>query len=336
MISSKHTSHCRNLLAGIIILIIALGLAIFMNPIPAHSADIEKIHFLIPGGAGGGWDGTGRGTGEALTKSGLIETASYENMSGGGGGKAIAYMIETAKRQQGTLMVNSTPIVIRSLTKVFPQSFRDLVPIASVIADYAAFVVAADSEFTEWKQVVDAFLEDPKNIKVAGGSVRGSMDHLVAAMAFQAAGGDPKEVRYVPYDAGGKAMAGLLAGETQILSTGFGEALELSKAGTVRILAMTADERVADAPDVPTLKELGYDTTFANWRGFFGAPGLPDDLAQAYADVLKKMYDTPEWETVRARNGWVNLYKPGAEFYAFLEEQEKIIGDLMRELGFLE
>jgi putative tricarboxylic transport membrane protein len=336
MSPKKYAVMGRHVFVVVIVAVCVVTVMAFVAPTIARSAEIEKIHFLIPGGAGGGWDGTGRGTGEALTKSGLIKTASYENMSGGGGGKAIAYMIETAKRQQDTLMVNSTPIVIRSLTKVFPQSFRDLVPIASVIADYAAFVVSADSEYTDWKQVVDAFLVDPKNIKVAGGSVRGSMDHLVAAMAFQAAGGDPKEVRYVPYDAGGKAMAGLLAGETQILSTGFGEALELSKAGTVRILAVTSDERVADAPDIPTLKELGYDATFANWRGFFGAPGLPDEKAQAYADLLKAMYDTPEWETVRARNGWVNLYKPGQEFYTFLEGQEQVIGDLMRELGFLE
>jgi len=335
MLNNKSRETGCHLFVGVVMTVLVVMVVALMNPAMARSAEIGKIHFLIPGGAGGGWDGTARGTGEALTKSGLIKSASYENMSGGGGGKAIAYLIETAKRQQGTLMVNSTPIVIRSLTKVFPQSFRDLVPIASIIADYAAFVVPADSEFTDWKQIVEAFLKDPKSIKVAGGSVRGSMDHLVVALAFQAAGGDPKEVRYVPYDAGGKAMAGLLAGETQVLSTGFGEALELAKAGTVRILAITADERVADAPDIPTLKELGYDATFANWRGFFGAPGLPDEKAKAYADLLKKMYDTPEWEVVRARNGWVNLYKPGAEFYAFLEQQEKIIGDLMRELGFL-
>jgi len=86
----------------------------------------EKIHFLIPGGAGGGWDGTARGTGEALTMSGLLGTASYENLSGGGGGTAIAHMIETADRQHGTLMVNSTPIVVRSLTKVFPYSFSEI------------------------------------------------------------------------------------------------------------------------------------------------------------------------------------------------------------------
>ena len=81
---------------------------------------LDSIHFLIPGGAGGGWDGTARGTGEALTKAGLVGTASYENMSGGGGGKAIGYLIENAESNHGTLMVNSTPIVIRSLTGVLP------------------------------------------------------------------------------------------------------------------------------------------------------------------------------------------------------------------------
>ena len=71
--------------------------------------EIDKIHFLIPAGAGGGWDGTARGVGEALTKSKLIKRASYQNMSGGSGGKGIAYLIKTARRQQGTLLVNSTP-----------------------------------------------------------------------------------------------------------------------------------------------------------------------------------------------------------------------------------
>ena len=77
------------------------------------AVEIKKIHFLIPGGAGGGWDGTARGTGEALTKAGLIDSATFENMSGGGGGKAIGYLIENSKSNLGTLMVNSTPIIDR-------------------------------------------------------------------------------------------------------------------------------------------------------------------------------------------------------------------------------
>lgn len=85
----------------------------------AFAAEIEKIHFLIPGGAGGGWDMTARGTGDVLQKTNLVENVSYQNLSGGGGGKAIAHLIETAKRQEDTLMINSTPIVVRSLSGVF-------------------------------------------------------------------------------------------------------------------------------------------------------------------------------------------------------------------------
>ena len=302
---------------------------------PAQAAELDSIHFLIPGGAGGGWDGTARGTGEALTKSGLVGKASYENMSGGGGGKAIAHLIETAEKQQGTLMVNSTPIVIRSLQKVFPQSFRDLTPVAGVIGDYAALVVNSDSDIKAFGDLVSRYKADSKSVAIGGGSVAGGMDHLVAAMIMKSAGANPTDVKYVPYDAGGKAMAGLLSKEIQALSTGFGEAIDLAKQGQVRILCVTAAERLSDAPDVATCKESGADTQFVNWRGFFGAPGLAADKKAAYVSALGKMYATPEWETVRARNGWVNIYNPDDKFVSFLEDQEKVIGDLMKELGFL-
>ena len=173
---------------------------------------IDKLHFLIPGGAGGGWDGTARGTGEALTASGLVGSASYENMSGGGGGKAIAHLIENAESNHGTMMVNSTPIVIRSLTKVFPQSFRDLTLVAGTIGDYAAIVVGKDSKINNMADLIAAYKADPKKVAIGGGSVPGGMDHLVAAMAMQAGGEDPTKVKYIPYDAGAKAMAGLLSG----------------------------------------------------------------------------------------------------------------------------
>lgn len=296
---------------------------------------VDSIHFLIPGGAGGGWDGTARGTGEALTGAGLVGSASYENMSGGGGGKAIAHLIENAESNHGTLMVNSTPIVIRSLTGVFPQSFRDLTLVAGTIGDYAALVVGKDSPINSMDELLAAYRADPNGTAVGGGSVPGGMDHLVAAMVMQAAGEDPTAVKYIPYDAGGDAMAALLSGEIDALSTGFSEAVALAEAGEVKILGVTSDERVAAFADAPTMKEQGLDTSFVNWRGFFAAPGLPADKLAAYQDAITKMYDTPEWEAVRARNGWVNIHNNGDDFRAFLEKQEQEIGDLMRKLGFL-
>ena len=317
--------------------VIAAAAAAGMFGASAQAADqmLDSIHFLIPGGAGGGWDGTARGTGEALTESGLVGTASYENMSGGGGGKAIAYLIENAKSNHDTLMVNSTPIVIRSLTKVFPQSFRDLTLIAGTIGDYAAFVTNKDSKIKSFSDLVAAYKENPRSVAIGGGSVPGGMDHVIVARAMEAAGEDPTKVKYIPYDAGGKAMAALLSGEIQALSTGFSEAVALANAGEVNIIGVTSSDRVPAYPDAPTLKEQGVDAEFVNWRGFFAAPGLPEAKADAYRKTLAAMYDTKEWEEVRARNGWVNIHNSGDDFRVFLEKQEKQIGDLMKKLGFL-
>jgi putative tricarboxylic transport membrane protein len=321
-------------LANSIIAVVALTLTCGVTN-AADSIDTSEIHFLIPGGPGGGWDGAARGTGEALLKSGKITNASFQNMSGGGGGKAIAYMIETAQKQADTLMINSTPIVVRSLTGVFPQSFRDLKPVAGTLADYSAFIVRANSKYQNWDQVLLDFKENPRKVKFSGGSARGSLDHLVAAMALRSGEANARRLVYVAYDGGGKAMAGLLSGETAILSTGVGEALTMAESGEVRILAITAKDRIEAAPNAPTLTEMGFDVVFANWRGFFAAPSMSDEKVAAYAKVLGDVQSTDEWREVKERNGWVNLYNPDGEFYKFLEKQEEEIGALMHELGFL-
>lgn len=300
----------------------------------AADSMVDSVHFLIPGGAGGGWDGTARGTGEALTKSGLIGGASYENMSGGGGGVAIAHLIEV--NDPGMLMVNSTPIVIRSLQGVFPQSFRDLTPVAGTIGDYAAIVVGKNSEINDLEGLLTAYRADPKSVAIGGGSVAGGMDHVVVALVMKAAGEAPTQVKYIPYDAGGEAMAGLLSGEIQALSTGFGEAIELARQGEVKILCVTSSAPVAAAPEVATCSDAGAPgAEFVNWRGFFAAPGISEEQAAAYQGMLAAMYDTPEWAEVRDRNGWVDIFNAGADFSSFLEAQEEQIGSLMKELGFL-
>ncbi|MCP4316625.1 MAG: tripartite tricarboxylate transporter substrate binding protein [Hyphomicrobiales bacterium] len=318
----------KKLTAALAVSVITLSAA------PVQAQTVDEIKFLIPGGAGGGWDGTARGTGEALTKSGIVGSASYENMSGGGGGKAIAHIIET--KDQGTLMVNSTPIVIRSLQKVFPQSFRDLTPIAGIIGDYGAIVVGKNSDISDLGGLIAAYKADPSSVAIGGGSVAGGMDHLIAALVMKNAGESPTDVKYIPYDAGGKAMAGLLSGEISALTTGFGEALELARQGEVKVLCVTSLKRLPAAPDTPTCDESGSaGTDFVNWRGFFAAPGLPDDKKAEYVAAFEKMYDTPEWVAVRDRNGWVEIFNPGDDFSTFLEKQEEEVGGLMKELGFL-
>jgi Uncharacterized protein conserved in bacteria len=108
-------------------------------------------------------------------------------MSGGGGGKALGVRINT--KPADTVLVQSTPLVLRSSTRhkgyvsgSGTLSYKDVVPIAGVIGDYGAIAVAKNSPYKNFKDVVDAYKKNPSSIKMAGGSVRGSMDRLIGGI----------------------------------------------------------------------------------------------------------------------------------------------------------
>ena len=293
----------------------------------------DRLHILVPGGAGGGWDTTARAVGEALRRADLLERVSYENRSGGGGGVALAHFIETAERQKDSVFVGSTALVIRSLHGLLPQGLDNLVPIASVVADYGALVVRADLPYSNFAELSDALEREPRAIKVAGGSVRGGMDHLIVESIMVAAGHRPGAVAYVAYDAGGQAFTSLLSGETQALSTGVSEVTAAHKQGQVRILAITAPERLPELPDVPTFRELNIDVEFANWRGFFGPPGMTREERDRAAEPFAELLETPEWERQRQRLALTNFLRLGADFERFLELNRRQVRQLIHALG---
>ena len=273
--------------------------------------------------------------GEALRGADVRSPVSYENMTGGGGGRAMAHFIETADRQQDTLLINSTPLIIRSLQGLFPHSHRDLVPIAGLVGEYGAFVVRADSPIQTWTQLVSTLQADPRALNIGGGSVRGSLDHLILALALNEADVEPRAVRYLPYDAGGKAMLALLGGEVAVLSTGVGEAIAYVQSGDVRVLGITGSDRLPQLPDVPTLTELGTPLVFANWRGLFAAPGTSSAQAIALQSEVQQGLESSAWQTASERYGWTTLGLMGDAFTQYLDEQSAVLEATLQDLGFI-
>lgn len=295
---------------------------------------VERLHVVIPAAPGGGLDGVARDVGRTLVELDLAAHVSFENVSGGGGGRAMAYFLENAARFDAPLLVNSTPLLVRSLQGLFPYSFRDLTPVAALVADPSVFVVRADDAIDAWPTLLAKLRQDPRSITFGGGSVRGSLDHIVLALALKAAGIDPLQVRYLPYDGGGKAMLALLGGEVDALSTGLGETVAFLDAGRARALAVTAEDRVAAVADTPTLREIGIDVAFANWRGLFGPPGMTPQDVQRQGEALRTMCASEEWQRVLRQRGWQALDADAAAFSAFLEQQETQLATTLRDLGF--
>ena len=281
-------------------------------------------------------DGTSRVVGRTLRSLGLADNVSFENIAGAGGGRGLSVFVENQRRYRDALLVNSTPLIVRSLQKLFPLGFRDLTPIVGLIADYGIFVVRQDDTRENWGHVLQELQSNPRTNTFGGGSVRGSLDHIVLALALEAAQIDARKVRYVPYDGGGKAMLALLGGEIDVLSTGLGETLSFIQSESVRVLAITAPVRADAAPDVPTLTELGYPVSFANWRGLFGPQNLPKDIKNRHVERFRELTGSIPWQQVLRTHGWQGLNLFGEDFHRYLENQEALLRSTMIKLEFLD
>lgn len=299
------------------------------------SAGASDLHFVIPAGAGGGLDGTARTMGADLMRLNLAHSVSYENVTGGGGGRAMSVFVRMAPTRTDALLVNSTPLVIRSLQGLFPHGHEDLTPIAALIADYGALVVRADSAWQTWADVVAPTPDNLRQLNFGGGSVRGSLDHVVLAMAAASAGVSPRAVRYLPYDGGGKAAIALLGHEIDVLSSGVGETMSFVRSGDFRVLAVSAPSRLPALPDVPTFEELGFDVVMANWRGVFAPPGLAADAIAAHIERLTVLTRSAQWTETLERHGWASQFIAGPAFAQFLDAESARLEVALRDLGFL-
>ena len=294
----------------------------------------ERLHLVIPAGPGGGLDATARALGNTLTDSQLLQGVSYENRTGGGGGKAMAYFVNSGASLDDTLLVNSAPLIVRSLQGLFPHSYRDLTPIGGLIADPGVIAVRANSPLSSWGDVVAALGDSRKRLFVGGGSVKGSLDHITLSLLAQADGIDPRKIRYLAYDGGAKALLALMSGEVDVLVSGLGETLAAHQAGTIRILGVTADSGHQTA-GITSFRDQNVDVVFYNWRGVFAPGDIEPTDKKRLVELLTQAVATPTWQQQLDRYGWQPKFLPDQLFVEYLQEQERQLQEIMTDLGLV-
>lgn len=306
-------------------------------PGQSHGAafPVRPLEIVAPANPGGGWDALARTLNRVLEIEKLYpQPISVLNKPGGGGAVGLAYIFQK-KGDDYEMVVYSPPLIINTLNKTFTQNYKELTPLAKLITDYQVFIVKADSPYKTFNDLLAAIKKNPGAVKFAGGSSPGSMDHLAFCKVAKLAGINPKELSYVAFSGGGEALTTLLGGNVAFVSSGTGEVLAQIQAGTVRALAITSATRgTGPLKDVPTLKEVGINTTYEVWRGAFGAPGMSKEAQAWWAKTLKTMVGTKTWKESLEKLQWVDAYADAAEFTKFLAEEQKSYGDLMTDLGF--
>jgi putative tricarboxylic transport membrane protein len=293
---------------------------------------------IAPAAAGGGWDMTCRTVARILFEEGAVaRPVRVTNLPGAGGGIAFANVVGRRRGDPGVIIAASPATTLR----LAQGQYGDLRPgdvrwLAALAADYGVLAVRADAPWHTLDELLDAWRAEPGSVVVGGGSAVGGQDHIKILILARSAGIDPRRTRYVPFDGGGEALTTLLGGFIQLYSGDVSEVLGHVEAGSIRVLAVLAPERL-DGPlaDVPTAAEQGHDVEWTTWRGFYVPPGLSDDAVASWLAAMDVVAASAGWAELRRRYALAPYVRTGPAFEAYVERQVRTFRELSAELGLV-
>ncbi|WP_459642462.1 Bug family tripartite tricarboxylate transporter substrate binding protein [Kineococcus sp. NUM-3379] len=290
---------------------------------------IRRLQIMAPADPGGGWDSSARAMASAIEGEELAGSVQVSNVGGAGGTVGLAELKN--ERSEDFLMVMGLVMVGAIETNGSQATLDDVTPIARLTGEDEIIVVPADSPYQSLADLVADMSARGQGVAIAGGSAGGT-DHMLAGLLAKAAGVPAANINYVPFSGGGESLAALLGGQVSAGISGVGEYAEQVRSGDLRALAVSGEERV-EGLDVPTITEAGYDVTLTNWRGVVAPPGISDEARQKLSALVEQMHASQSWKDLLATNDWDDEYLSGAEFEAFLDEEETRVEGVLKDIG---
>lgn len=294
----------------------------------------KTVDIMAPAATGGGFDTTARLVQRALTEEKLVSTnVTVSNVPGAGGTVGMAQLLKN-KGDSHTLIVVGRVTVGSQITGKTEAKVSQLTPIARLMGESEVIVTPKSSTLTSIKDVIDALKKDVNGIKFAGGSAGGA-DHELAALLVKAAGGDVKAWKsYVPFAGGGEAAAAIIGGQVQVGISGFGEFKGQIESGNMKALAVSADQPLAAAKTIPTLKSQGIDITLINWRLLAAPPDIAVADLTALKELAKKVHDSKTWQDFATKNDWFDNFTT-TDLAAFISGETTSLTTTLTDLGLV-
>ena len=321
-------------LFGAILMVACLGIGggVASDSIAADSYPSRPIQIIVPFPPGGVADLVARPLASSLEKT-LKQPVVVVNKTGAGG--AVGMQSAAIAKPDGyTLMVALSSIsVMPEVDALFgrPRTYKleDFAPIALLTSDPTIFVIKKEAP---WKSIAE-FVADakkrPNEIKYSSSGVYGTM-HVAMELFTQAAG---IQLRHIPTGGGGPALTALLGGHVDCLSGGPNVSIPHIRAGTLRVLACWGDKRLAALPDVPTLKELGYDVEFYIWSGFFAPRATSPAAMKVLREATRHAANSAEFKSAMEKMETPIYYLDADDFQKFWDRDAKRLIEGVRKIG---
>ena len=205
----------------------------------------------------------------------------------------------------------------------------DFIPIARYVADPCVIVVNDQQPYKTLKEFVDDAKKRPNELIFSSSGLYGAL-HLPTALFMKAAG---IQMKHLPTNGGGPALTAALGNNAQVLVSSIAAASAQMKAGKLKPLACFGAQRAPALPDVPTMKELGYNVEFYLWVGMFAPKGTPEAIVATLREASKQAAVDEKFVQAMKNLGQDVAYLDQAEFRAFWDADAKRVEDAVHQIG---
>ncbi len=295
----------------------------------------RAITMIVPFPPGGLADIVARPVADAMSRD-LGQPVVVENRAGAGGGIGMGAAARAAPDGHTVLLSLSSLTVLPEADALLGRAplytLASLRPIARFTADPTVLAVRAESP---WKTAKD-FIEDAKKrpgaINYGSSGNYGTM-HVPMEILAQEAG---IKLTHVPFTGAGPAVLALLGGQIQAVSTGPATVLQHVKAGKLRVLGHWGTGSLASLPDVPALKDTGFNAEYAQWSGLFVPSGVPDAIVQRLRSAARNAAQDARVREVIQGAGSPILYQDLPEFERYVQADARRMADVVKRIGKVE
>jgi tripartite-type tricarboxylate transporter receptor subunit TctC len=315
----------RSLLGAALLAASTFGFA--EAPYPAH-----PITMIVPFPPGGLADVVARPVGEAMARE-LGQPVIIENRAGAGGGIGLGVAAKAPADGYTVVMSLSSFTVLPEADKILGRapmySMNALRPIARFTADPTVLAVRADAPWHTVKDFVEDARKRPGAINFGSSGNYGTM-HVPMEILAQNAG---IKLTHVPYTGAGPAVVALLGGQVDAIASGPATVLQQIRGGKLRALAHWGNAKLETLPEVPSLKQSGYNAEYAQWSGLFIPAATPEPIAQKLRAAARAAANDSKVKEVILSAGSPVMYQDTPEFEKYVQDDAHRMVQVVQKIG---
>ena len=294
----------------------------------------KNVEIVVPSAPGGSNDKTARSMERIIhDKRLLTATLTVVNKPGGGNAMTMNYL----NLHQGDahyVMIGTPTILTNHIIGASTLNYTDFTPVASLFNEYIVFVAKADAPIKSGRDLTERLKKDPKSVSIGFATALGSHNHIAAGLLAKAIGADVRALKVIAFKGSSEAIAALLGGHIDLVTTAAGNVAEQVEAGKLRIIGIAANQRLTGPfAAAPTWKEQGINVVFGGWRSIMGPKGMTAPQLAFWEKLMTQVVAQPAWKSDLERNYLTDDFALSERFKADLKQDYASMKAVLIEIG---